>query len=326
MSSTLSRSRDRKVSPRGTRQGPTRGHGPRWIPSVRNSFGLPSGLSCPGATEFCESCYGTSSEAGFPNVGHAMAANYRALIAWGDRDPVDHMTGLLADMIDDFEAEANRFALSNRERVFRIHWDGDFFSTDYAEAWATVMRAHPRVRFWAYTRSFVPACDVVSVLAGIDNLVLYLSVDEANVEHARAQKIRHPWVLLAGCAVDYRTARELVDEAMVCPENAGRIPLMDAGVGACVSCRLCPDGKRNVLFSTSHREDVTQQTFIPIPIQRFGVSRCRNPECPNTVPAHSGRGRPREFCQEQCRWKVARAREAARKAAARDGELEVLGP
>lgn len=328
----LKLSHDRKVSPRGTYQGvwtDSRGRSrrPRWIPKVGNSFGLPSGVSCPGKTEFCVSCYAANLELGWPQVGALTDHNLHLLL---DAGTTDAMTDLLMEMMGRYWAEVVAKDLDEKETLFRIHWDGDFFSVDYAEAWARTIRAFPAVRFWLYTRSFRPPVDVVPQLVGLPNLALYLSADRHNIDDALAQCEQHPELLLALCDVDYVSARALAPErrSLVCPENAEKIPLMAGGVGACVSCRLCPDGKRDVLFSTTHKEHRTDQQTLPgVPIEvwldapvrkrtglplerRIGGSQnipdgpkagpddvaCAWPPCNNRIDRSAGRGRPRLYC------------------------------
>lgn len=242
-------SRDRKVSPLGIWQASRR----RWVPTIRNSFGLPAGVTCPGATKFCDGCYAKLSEQG-EGVAGGVARNYRLLL---EADGVAGMTDLLSNAVARFRVQARRIDPSLL--MFRIHWDGDFFSLDYAEAWATVIRANPGVRFWCYTRSFTVALNVVPVLDGLDNLALYLSIDRHNADRAREVLDQHPSVLGAWCETDYQSARALAGDRapVVCPENDGRLLLMQDGVGACVRCLLCVDGKRDVIFSTSHKEDST---------------------------------------------------------------------
>lgn len=43
---------------------------------------------------------------------------------------------------------------TRKERYFRIHDSGDFFSPVYVRMWAAVVRALPAVRFWAPTRTW----------------------------------------------------------------------------------------------------------------------------------------------------------------------------
>lgn len=143
------------------------------------------------------------------------------------------------------------------------------------------------------------------------------------------------------CDVDYSSARAMAPDrpSLVCPENAEKIPLMAGGVGACVSCRLCPDGKRDVLFSTTHREHKTDQQVLPgVPIEvwldapvarrtglpleqriggRHGIpdgpkagpddQACRYPPCNNLIPPREAgrRGPPRLYCSNAHRAQMA---------------------
>lgn len=270
-------SKDRKVSPRGIYQHSRS----RWVPTVANSFGLPAGLSCPGKTEFCVSCYGARAEQ-YQGVEEALDRNLRLLL---DAGTVDGMTVLLARMMERFKRDADRLELAGRDRIFRIHWDGDFFSIDYAAAWARVIAACPDIQFWAYTRSFTDPVNVVPTLAGVDNLNLYLSVDAANIDAAAPVLADWPGVHLAGCAVDYRHAREYAPDAVICPENAGRMPLMEDGRGACVDCGVCPEGRRDVLFSTSHRLDA-----VAVTIGRTRGGPVQQPEPPRKLAAFPAGG------------------------------------
>jgi hypothetical protein len=293
---------DRKVSPAATYQASRN----RWIPTIPNSFGLPSGDSCPGMTSFCAACYASGSEQS-AGVRELVERNLRLL---RDAGTVDAMFVLLDRMVGRYVDHADRAGVPPGQRMFRIHWDGDFFSTGYAAAWATVIARHPDIAFWCYTRSFAPPVDVVPTLAGIENLALYLSVDADNAAAAQAQTVAHPDVRVALCAVDYETARGLIpprdQTPVVCPENAGRIGLSNSdGVGACVTCRLCPDDRRDILFSTSHVESVAIPVAAPVRVRTTpnGVALgtvCRNPACDTFVPRRPGRGRPRLYC-DTCR-------------------------
>ncbi|WP_457026980.1 GP88 family protein [Geodermatophilus sp. SYSU D01119] len=153
----------------------------------RQQLRLPAGraLSCPGATATCgQVCYAGKLEKLYKGVLDVPTSNMQALLG---RDQAG-MAELLADMIDDFRADCERADKRGAvvPRDFRIHWDGDFFSLSYAEAWADVIRAALDIRFWAYTRSFDPAAlDVLPVLADLPNLSIYLSVDPDNLEAAK---------------------------------------------------------------------------------------------------------------------------------------------
>jgi hypothetical protein len=302
----LKLSHDRKVSPQGIYQESR----DRWIATIPNSFGLPAGLSCPGKTPFCDSCYAVGSEQS-KGVRELVMHNARLLTEAGT---VDAMANLLEEMVGRYLEEADRRGLSPKERIFRIHWDGDFFSLDYAAAWARVIHDTPDVQFWAYTRSFVEPVNVVPVLTGIPNLVLYLSADQWNVDAAREVVAEYPEVLLAYCTLDYKAGRELAQDrpVVVCPENSGRMKLMEDGVGACVSCALCPEGRKDVIFSTSHKEDAAAPVVRVTNSIQFAAGECQNPACSNLIKRLPGRGRPPKYCSDRCRWAMRNAQKIAR--------------
>src|SRR4051812_45621270 len=146
----LRRSADRKVTNLPSPNGRT--------PKIANSFGLPAGraYSCPGATATCERvCYAGKLEKLYKGLQGVLTGNLQQLRGL-DRT---RMAQLLAEMIDDFRADCVRAERRGATvpRDFRIHWDGDFFSFEYAQAWAEVVGACPDIRFWVYTRSFDPA-------------------------------------------------------------------------------------------------------------------------------------------------------------------------
>lgn len=260
---------DRKVSPRGTFQASRN----RWIPMVPNSFGLPAGISCPGKTTFCTACYAVSSERA-KGVADNMRHNLDLLL---EAATVDGMADLLDEMLDRYRREADRLGLTGDERLFRIHWDGDFYSTDYASAWAQVIPDYPDIAFWCYTRSFTDPVNVVPILADLPNLALYLSVDADNATAAATVSTTHD-VMVAYCTPDYQTGRALAATTAPsrrgptpCPENDARkkVPLMTDGVGACVTCQLCPKERRDIIFATTHSDDATQ----PVTITRRSSAR-----------------------------------------------------
>lgn len=310
----LKLSLDRKVSPNGWYQDSRR----RWVPSVPNSFGLPAGITCPGLTPFCDSCYAVRTE-NMGGVRQLLDHNYRLLTRAAN---VDQVTHLLAEMVGRFQRAAITQTIAARDMVFRIHWSGDFYSVEYAQAWARVIRGYPNIKFWAYTRSFVPPVNVVPVLAGIPNLALYLSVDVWNADFADEQYTPNG-VRRALCGVDYSTARLLDgDRPAVCPENNGRLPLMADGRGACVECRLCIDGRRDVIFSTSHREQqgvpvrIVRKPIIttPLPAAPTGpqfVGLCQNRYCRTSIYRQPGaKGRTPKYCCKECRWAGSRQKAA----------------
>jgi Gene product 88 len=247
---SLRRSADRKtanlVSPNGR------------TPKIANSFGLPAGqaFSCPGATAICQRvCYAGRLEHG-KGVRHVVVDNLTQLTG---RDRIG-MAELLAEMMHGFRTDCDRAEKRGTKvpRDFRIHWDGDFFSLAYAQAWADVIRTSPDIRFWVYTRSFDPArLDVLPALKGLPNLTVYLSVDSDNLAVAKAARKQHPWVRWAYLAEDFATGRaDLVDvpgKRYPCPENGKRIPLISEKGSACIRCGVCPSGRGDVVFSITKR-------------------------------------------------------------------------
>lgn len=242
---TLKRSKDRKVTNSVTETGNARG---------ANSFGLASGkaFSCPGATGFCERiCYAGKLERLRPAISNLLMHNWDLL----NGATQDEQYSLLHAMISDFVAETDRQVSKGKAASydFRIHWDGDFFSRDYAIEWARVIADFPGVRFWAYTRTF----EVVDVFDNLPNLSLYLSADPDNIERANDFANRFDYANIATVADTFAEARETVIDnsrkGYNCPELGGRIPLISDKGSACVSCGVCPAGRGDVYFSISKK-------------------------------------------------------------------------
>lgn len=242
----LRRSTDRKTANLATPNGKQA--------AIANAFGLPSGLeySCPGATSVCSRvCYAGKLERIFPAMRKVMLANWEAI-----RDaPYWDMRAMLGNMIADFVADCDR---RNAFPAFRIHHDGDFFSRDYAQAWADTCRAFPNVQFWVYTRSFTPGINVTDILADIPNLTVYLSVDADNERYAQTIIAEHPGILIAVLAQTADSAADMVKDiresnrpGAACPEVIKRIPLITDKGGACFTCGLCVTGKADIRFSIS---------------------------------------------------------------------------
>lgn len=242
---TLTRSKDRKVTNAVSPNGKTA--------TIANAFGLPAGkaFACPGATSFCERiCYAGKLEKVYKGVKSVLVSNFEELLYADYLHGIDGMALLLQEMIVDFRKDCIK---RNASRDFRIHWDGDFFSRDYAKAWAEVITYNPDIRFWVYTRSF----DVVDILVDIPNLTVYLSADPVNIAEANATAERFPGVFIATVADTFAEARAtIVDtarKAYACPENRKSIPLISEKGSACIRCGICPAGRGDVLFAVKKR-------------------------------------------------------------------------
>ena len=254
MTLTLTRSKDRKVASAVSPNGKTA--------VIANAFGLPSGTaySCPGATSFCERiCYAGKLEKIYKGVKSVIVSNYETLLYADYMMGVDGMAELLNSMVLDFVNETNVRIAKGKDATFdfRIHWDGDFFSRDYAMAWAQVIKGFPNVQFWVYTRSFTEDMFVIDIISDIPNLIVYLSADPVNIDLANEVAGRYPGVFIATVADTFAEAKEtIIDSARKsynCPENGKRIPLISTKGSACVSCGVCVKGRGDVLFSVKKR-------------------------------------------------------------------------
>ena len=237
----LKRSKDRKVTNAVSPNGKT--------PTIANTFGLPSGkaYSCPGATSVCEKiCYAGKLEKVYKGVKAVLLHNWDLLKDASKSE----MVLLLDEMIVDFKKDCDK---RSAEKLFRIHWDGDFFNEVYTYAWAEVIKKHDDTQFWVYTRSDF----AVPILKGIKNLALYFSADNANFDLAEKLK-RTEGVKLAYLADNFAVGKERMlsitpKSAIPCPENNKKIPLISEKGSACVTCSQCVFARNDILFSASKK-------------------------------------------------------------------------
>ena len=237
----LKRSNDRKVANAVSPNGKT--------PTIANTFGLPAGkqYSCPGATSICESvCYAGKLEKVYKGVKAVLLHNWELL----KNADTETMVNLINDMIVEFKADCDK---KNAAKLFRIHWDGDFFNDTYTYAWKTVIENHKDVQFWVYTR----VSNAAVILKGIDNLSLYYSTDDENKDSAKELRVNHGTRLAylgKTFAVTETIMKELTGKVGAkCPENNKQIPLISTNGSACVSCGLCVFNKADIRFSATKK-------------------------------------------------------------------------
>lgn len=237
----LKRSNDRKVTNLVTPNGKQ--------PAIANTFGLPAGkeYSCPAQTSVCAKvCYAGKLEKVYKGVRELLMHNWNLL---KDASKYD-MCALLDIMITEFKADCDK---RGADKLFRIHWDGDFFSDTYAEAWKLVITQHPDVQFWVYTRVESAA----RILAGIDNLSLYFSTDSDNKDTAVTLRTEG----VAKLAYLSDTFEEGKQDMLAitgkvgakCPENNKSITLISTTGSACVTCGLCIYNKADIRFSATKK-------------------------------------------------------------------------
>ena len=237
----LKRSNDRKVANLVTKNGKQA--------AIANTFGLPAGkaYSCPGATSICESvCYAGKLEKLFPGVKTNLLHNWE-LLRNADNNT---MVRLLDEMIVDFVTDCNK---KDAPKLFRIHWDGDFFNDVYTYAWKTVINNHPDIQFWVYTRVKSAAL----ILKDVSNLSLYYSTDDDNKEIGHELKVNEG-IRLAYLGKTFAATEDTMKEltgkpGAKCPENMKSIPLISSNGSACVSCGLCVYGKADIRFSATKK-------------------------------------------------------------------------
>jgi len=256
-------------------------------PGQKNTFGLMHGLppygTCPGCTigeggcayvlpgRKTSTCYVDKLARAYPSVKKNLAWNTQLL----------KQAGSLDSMVDILNAEFDRFAELEKtggadgraaSMNYRLHWAGDVFSVEYAEALSKSMSLHPDIQFWGYTRTFDPC--VVGPLLRCENMILYLSLDPVNLTsgieayndlcgfdsprlklcymHAindladRLKALRDEEELRTGKEYPWMSEINVVS----CPVDTGAMKLE----GACVKCKQCltwsKDSKSAVWFKT----------------------------------------------------------------------------
>jgi hypothetical protein len=241
LTTKLLRSKDRKVANLVTKNGKQA--------AIANTFGLPAGkaYSCPGATSVCESvCYAGKLEKIFPSVKVNLLHNWELL---RNADGLT-MVMLLTEMIDEFIEDCEK---KKAPKLFRIHWDGDFFNDVYTNAWKFVIEHNPDIQFWVYTRVNSAAL----ILKDIPNLSLYYSTDSENKAIGIGLKTDHGVklaYLAKNFAIGQADMKELTSKpGAKCPENLKSIPLISNAGSACVSCSLCVFNKADIVFSATKK-------------------------------------------------------------------------
>lgn len=237
----LKGSKDRKVANAVNKAGK--------LAAISNTFGLPAGdqYSCPGMTEVCGAiCYANTLEKVYPSVRALLLHNFDLVKDADQATTFALLDGLIADFV---KASDKRGA----EKVYRIHWDGDFFSETYTAAWIEIIRKYDDVQFWVYTR--VAAYAVMIHKAGLPNVSLYFSTDRAN-QTVGAMLNQMYGIRLAYLANTFAEGQTVMREitgrpGAKCPEQTGAFPLISEEGSACVRCGLCVNGKANIVFSIS---------------------------------------------------------------------------
>lgn len=191
-------------------------------------FDLPAVATCPGRSAVCERvCYATH--------GRFATRRVRARLAWCRRQ----------SLRDDFARRVSGEVRAKGCIVVRIHVSGDFYDAVYTGKWLEVAARHPKVRFYAYTRSWrVPeVVPVLEALAALPNVRLWYSCDTDTGEPASVPAgVRLAFLQHAEIAVPRRARlvfrtrsmrpKPRVGLPVVCPQETNR----SVNCGSCQHC------------------------------------------------------------------------------------------
>lgn len=196
-----------------------------------HAWNLPPLSTCPGSTPTCRrACYARRFRFAYP----AVKARLRWNLAQCRRD--DWVPRMIREI--------------TRKGVFvcRIHSSGDFGTEAYTRKWLEIIRACPRVTFYAYTRSHVVP-SILAVLAEIakePNARIWFSLD-ADMEHPQSvpEGVRLCYLQVTeddrpeNVELVFRTARLRRIEMPMLPVCANETPGGRSQEVVCGSCRKC---------------------------------------------------------------------------------------
>jgi len=132
-------------------------YGNKKLPKTTGIFNIPSRITCPGRTAFCENkCYALKAERLYPQVLPFRKRNFEA-----SRRP--DFPDLMIKAIGSRPGKIN---------MIRIHESGDFYSQAYLDKWIRIAGAFPDLIFYAYTKSFY-----LNFTGKPSNLILIASFD-----------------------------------------------------------------------------------------------------------------------------------------------------
>lgn len=267
---------------------PTSDRKTRFYKNQMNTFGLmpgdpAEGGTCPGCTKGPGGCWYLAPG----RMTHECYVDGLMRCYSGIKAVLQHNTDLLrnagsvAAMADILDAEFKRFEDAEFKRatktgqplnnLYRLHWSGDVFSLDYAEALKRAMLRHPDIRFWAYTRTF----EAVPILHQVPNLILYLSLDPCNI---------------ADGLIHYDDNGQESERLQVCyMAGTNDFGDMKAGAVRLLNARNAVRGMLNLKVKS--RQWLEDLTLTPCPVDskkipmEEGCSKCKRCYTPGQNPA-----------------------------------------
>lgn len=110
------------------------------------TWSLPSGITCPYATDMCRKrCFAKKNES-FKNVRDSRERNLEET----------QKDSFIDDMIQHLEHHLSRPKAKNKKIFVRIHTSGDFYNLDYLIKWVYIsehFKGNDKILFQAYTKS-----------------------------------------------------------------------------------------------------------------------------------------------------------------------------
>lgn len=246
------------------------------------AFALPPADTCTGRTQVCwQNCYKKGITYNNPGSIAKRERNLNTVEMLLSLGGSELLAQALIELIDehkpkDWLVAKTIGAKTFRPWTFRIHDLGDFYRSDYIEAWILAVSQRPDCRFWFYTRSFSDSSlyPRLTKLAELANCQGFISIDadnwmrgitcyrqdKANIwKLALLQTPELPDGLLASLRI-IATQTDVVnfplhngphhieplhgEPLMNCPSILGAFPLADARfmVPPCQRCQICLPG------------------------------------------------------------------------------------
>jgi hypothetical protein len=151
-----------------------------------------------------------------------------------------------------FVRRVRAFLIAHQVAVVRLHVGGDFYSKRYARKWLRVIRRHPEVRFYFYTRAWRDAAilPVLEEMAQLSNCRVWYSCDsETGMPPYLPPRVRVAWLMTTvqeqpptGVHLVFRTRglrrqpASHINGARVCPAEDG---LPRTQQVTCDQCGIC---------------------------------------------------------------------------------------
>ena len=173
-------------------------------------------------------CYAMRQHYCRDGVKDAMQRNYKASLR---KDFVAVMCGWIRSLF---------------VRVVRVHASGEFYNEEYVRKWISIVKANPRVTFYAYTRSWSDpdTYEALKELSRLPNFIMWWSCDRATGAPPRIKGVRRAYLSVSDADVpkfkvdlvfrnNPKTVKKWVKGALVCPAENGVTET------TCSLCQLC---------------------------------------------------------------------------------------